>query len=82
MRRFAGIAAVLFLLLLPLAACGGAEEMIACDSVFCAAGLSPRVDVRNELRGITPYYYELGDCVKPDILFHAVSQGHFIGRDI
>ena len=25
MRRFAGIAAVLFLLLLPLAACGGAE---------------------------------------------------------
>lgn len=26
MRRFAGIAAVLFLLLLPLAACGGAEE--------------------------------------------------------
>ena len=67
---------------LALAACGGAEEMIACDSVFCAAGLSPRVDVRNELRGITPYYYELGDCVKPDILFHAVSQGHFIGRDI
>ena len=65
-----------------LVSCGGAEELIACDSVFCAAGLSPRVDVRNELRGITPYYYELGDCVKPDILFHAVSQGHFIGRDI
>ena len=29
MRRFAGIAAVLFLLLLPLAACGGAEEKLS-----------------------------------------------------
>ena len=31
MRRFAGIAAVLFLLLLPLAACGGAEEETLSD---------------------------------------------------
>ena len=31
MRRFAGIAAVLFLLLLPLAACGGAEEKAGFD---------------------------------------------------
>ena len=31
MRRFAGIAAVLFLLVLPLAACGGAEEKAGFD---------------------------------------------------
>ena len=60
----------------------GVRETIPCDTVFCAAGLKPRVDVRNELRGITPYYYELGDCIKPGILFNAISQGHFIGRDV
>ncbi|MBR6258638.1 MAG: FAD-dependent oxidoreductase [Oscillospiraceae bacterium] len=60
----------------------GVREIIPCDTVFCAAGLKPRVDVRNELRGITPYYYELGDCLKPGLLFHAISQGHFIGRDV
>ena len=60
----------------------GNRNEIPCDTVFCAAGLIPRTDVRNELRGITPYYYELGDCLKPGLMFDAVSQGHFIGRDI
>ncbi len=62
--------------------CDGKYENIACDSVFCAAGLKPRTDVRDELRGIVAEYYEIGDCLAPGMIFDALSQGHFIGRDI
>lgn len=60
----------------------GQREKIPADSVFCALGLSPRLDVRNELRYIAPEYYEIGDCLQPGTVFEALSQGHYIGRDI
>ncbi len=66
-------------------ACPGNEyvnELIPADTVFCAVGLTPRTDVREELWGITPYFYPIGDCVQPAQMFQALSQGHYAGRDV
>lgn len=60
----------------------GTQETIPADSVFCAVGLRPRSDVRDELIGIAPYFYPIGDCMQPAQMFQALSQGHFVGRDI
>ena len=60
----------------------GQTELIAADTVFCAAGLKPRSYVCDELRNVAPYFHMIGDCVQPAQMFQAVSQGHFVGRDI
>ncbi len=60
----------------------GSRTIIPADTVFCAAGLIPRANVREELRTITPNFYPIGDCVQPAQMFQALSQGHYTGRDI
>ena len=53
MRRFAGIAAVLFLLLLPLAACGGAEEKAGFDPEITLQALADAGAFSEELEELT-----------------------------
>lgn len=60
----------------------GTQELICADTVFCAAGLRPNDAAREELMGITPYFYPIGDCMQVAQMFQALSQGHFVGRDI
>lgn len=60
----------------------GTQELICADTVFCAAGLRPNDAAREELMGITPYFYPIGDCMQVAQMFQAMSQGHFVGRDI
>ena len=60
----------------------GTEERIPADTVFCAAGLKPCAAAREELRGITAYFYPIGDCMQVAQMFQVLSQGHFVGRDI
>ena len=60
----------------------GTQETIPADTVFCAVGLKPRGDVRDELIGVAPFFYPIGDCMQPAQMFQALSQGHFTGRDI
>ena len=63
MRRFAGIAAVLFLLLLPLAACGGAEEKAGFDpEITLLADAGAFSEELEELDGDTAFtLYGLGN---------------------
>ena len=62
MRRFAGIAAVLFLLLLPLAACGGAEEKAGFDPEITLQALADAGAFSEELDGDTAFtLYGLGN---------------------
>lgn len=60
----------------------GTQELICADTVFCAAGLKPNDADREQLMGITPYFYPIGDCMQVAQMFQALSQGHFVGRDI
>lgn len=60
----------------------GSRETVEADTVFCAAGLRPREDVAEELRGITPDFHVVGDCIRPATVFDAVSEAHFIAREI
>ncbi len=58
------------------------RTILPADTVFCAVGLISRSNVREELRGVTPLFYPIGDCVQPAQLFQALSQGHYAGLDI
>ncbi len=60
----------------------GSLELLPCDTVFCAVGLKPRAQAREQLHGVTPFFYAIGDCLQPAQMFQALSQGHYIGRDI
>jgi NADH dehydrogenase FAD-containing subunit len=37
---------------------------IACDTVVCALGVSPRVDAAQELAGLAPEVFVVGDCAR------------------
>ena len=65
-----------------VAECGGEELILPADTVFCAVGLRPRHSVREELRQAAPLFLPIGDCMQPGQMFHALSQGHFTGRDL
>lgn len=58
------------------------EQTIPADTVFCAVGLCPRSEERDALIGAAPLVYPIGDCLQPAQMFQALSQGHFVGRDI
>lgn len=61
---------------------GGAYKELPADYVLCALGLVSRSQMRDELRGITPYFYEIGDCVRVGKMFDAATQGLFAGMNI
>ncbi|MCC8077290.1 MAG: FAD-dependent oxidoreductase [Oscillospiraceae bacterium] len=60
----------------------GSQKTLEADTVFCAAGLRPRAQIREELRFAAPSFHAIGDCMQPAQMFQALSQGHFVGRDI
>ncbi|MDR1574077.1 MAG: FAD-dependent oxidoreductase [Clostridiales Family XIII bacterium] len=60
----------------------GGRELIAADTVFCAAGVRPREASVDEFRNVAPYFYAIGDCAQPAQMFQAMSQGHFTGRSL
>ncbi|MDD7408436.1 MAG: FAD-dependent oxidoreductase [Anaerovoracaceae bacterium] len=60
---------------------GNTIEIVG-DSVLCALGLKPNTDVVEELRGLTPQFASIGNCVKPDTITHAVYQGYHAALDI
>ena len=52
------------------------------DSILCALGLKPKTDVVDSLRGLTPQFASIGNCVKPDTITYAVYQGYHAALDI
>ncbi|WP_270303369.1 FAD-dependent oxidoreductase [Baileyella intestinalis] len=60
----------------------GDEFQIDGDSIICALGLKAKKDVVEELRGLTPQFASIGNCVKPNTITYAVYQGYHAALDI
>lgn len=60
----------------------GDEFQIHGDSIICALGLKAKKDVVEELRGLTPQFASIGNCVKPSTITYAVYQGYHAALDI
>jgi 2,4-dienoyl-CoA reductase-like NADH-dependent reductase (Old Yellow Enzyme family)/thioredoxin reductase len=59
----------------------GNECLIECDSVICAVGQRANRDVVEGLLDAAPVVREIGDCIKPSNITHAVYQGYHAGMD-
>jgi 2,4-dienoyl-CoA reductase-like NADH-dependent reductase (Old Yellow Enzyme family)/thioredoxin reductase len=57
----------------------GKEQMLAADTVVLAAGAKPDRRLLQEIKGLAPEIYPVGDCVEPRRILEAVSDGHRIG---
>lgn len=60
----------------------GETVEFAGDTILCGLGLKPKTDVVEELRGIAPKFFAIGNCVKPDTITHAVYQGYHAALDV
>ena len=60
----------------------GTEKILPCDTVFCAAGLKSRREVRESLRFVAPRFLSIGSCETPGMVFTAVAQGYYGALDI
>ncbi len=60
----------------------GAEVFIEADTVLCAAGLHPREEVVDSLRGTAPIVEVIGDCVEPGTVRGATFRGYHAALDI
>lgn len=60
----------------------GSERTLECDTVFCAAGLRSRREVRESLRHCAPRFLSIGSCEAPGMVFSAMSQGYYGALEI
>ncbi len=60
----------------------GEERFFAADTVLCAAGLRPRRETVDALRGTAPVVEIIGDCVKPDIIRGATWRAYHAALDL
>ena len=60
----------------------GGQIFIEADTVLCAAGLRPRTEVVDSLRGTAPIVEVIGDCVRPDIIRGATWRGYHAALDL
>jgi len=60
----------------------GEEVFFAADSVFCAAGLYPRLSEVEALRFCAPRFFTVGDCIRPGQVTQAVSDGYYAALDL
>ena len=60
----------------------GETVQITGDSILCGLGLKPNTAVVEELRGVAPKFFPIGNCVKPDTITHTVYQGYHAALDI
>ena len=57
----------------------GKEQTLAADTVVLAAGAKPDRRLLQEIKGLAPEIYPIGDCVEPRRILEAISEGHRIG---
>ncbi len=50
--------------------------------MLCAAGLRPRTETVDALRGTAPIVEVIGDCVKPDIIRGATWRAYHAALDL
>ncbi len=59
----------------------GEEVLVPGSSVICAVGQRANRDIVSELRDCAPVVREIGDCVRPSNITHAMYQGYHAGLD-
>ena len=57
----------------------GKEQTLAADTVVLAAGAKPDRRLLQEIKGLAPEIYPIGNCVEPRRILEAISEGHRIG---
>ena len=60
----------------------GEQVFIEADTVLCAAGLRPRTETVDALRGTLPVVELIGDCVRPDIIRGATWRAYHAALDL
>ena len=60
----------------------GEHIFFPADTVLCAAGLRPRRETVDALRGTAPIVEIIGDCVKPDIIRGATWRAYHAALDL
>ena len=60
----------------------GERRTFEADTVLCAAGLRPRTETVDALRGTAPIVEVIGDCVKPDIIRGATWRAYHAALDL
>jgi 2,4-dienoyl-CoA reductase-like NADH-dependent reductase (Old Yellow Enzyme family)/thioredoxin reductase len=60
----------------------GGERVIEGDSIFYAAGLKPKTDLVDALRGAANWFVPVGDCVRPRRVKEAVYEGCVAAMDV
>ncbi len=60
----------------------GERRFFRADTVLCAAGLRPRREAADALRGTAPIVEVIGDCVKPDIIRGATWRAYHAALDL
>ena len=60
----------------------GNEVLIEADTILSAAGLKPRTELADSLRGTAPIVEVIGDCVKPDIIRGATFRAYHAALDL
>ncbi len=60
----------------------GGEVLIEADTILCAAGLRPKEDIVDSLRGTAPIVEVIGDCVEPGTVRGATFRGYHAALDI
>ncbi len=60
----------------------GEKHFFPADTVLCAAGLRPRRETVDALRGAAPIVEVIGDCFRPDILRGATWRAYHAALDL
>jgi len=60
----------------------GMERVIEGDTIFYAAGLAPKTEVVDALRGTVAWFVPVGDCIRPRRVKEAVYEGCMAAMDI
>jgi 2,4-dienoyl-CoA reductase-like NADH-dependent reductase (Old Yellow Enzyme family)/thioredoxin reductase len=60
----------------------GEKELLRADSVLLAIGYQPRNDLVKNLDVSRMKFYEIGDCVKPRMIWEAIEEGNRVGFEI
>jgi len=58
------------------------EERVPTDTVILAVGRQPNKSLADQLVGLVPEVYSIGDCCQPGLAFRATHDGARIGREI
>ncbi len=62
-----------------IAAQDGKAQTLSADTIVLAAGAKSDLRLLQEIKGLAPEIYAVGDCVEPRRILEAISDGHRVG---